>query len=94
MQTTRRAFLKWTAIWGLVPFVGTGLFAESAWLEAETIGSIHMDAPCKLKQATHGPDQAGTVYLKREFGTCRYAFPDYRKNICMLTHASFLSAGH
>jgi len=44
MQTTRRAFLKWTAIWGLVPFVGTGLFAESAWLEAETIGSIHMDA--------------------------------------------------
>ena len=44
MQTTRRAFLKWTAIWGLVPFVGTGLFAESAWLGAETIGSIHMDA--------------------------------------------------
>ncbi len=43
MQTTRRTFLKWTAVWGLVPFVGTALFAEPAWPIVESIGSIHMD---------------------------------------------------
>jgi len=43
MQTTRRTFLKWTAVWGLVPFVGTTLFAEPVWSIAEPIGSTHMD---------------------------------------------------
>jgi len=44
MQTTRRAFLKWTAVWGLVPFVSTGLFAQPVLAVSESIGSTHMDA--------------------------------------------------
>ena len=43
MQTTRRNFLKYSSILGLMTLSSFSLFAEEPTLMVESIGSTHMD---------------------------------------------------
>lgn len=43
MKTTRRIFLKYTSILGLISIPGFSLFAQTSKIELETIGSTYLD---------------------------------------------------